>query len=292
MAVVSRRCLLVIALATLVLPLGGAESSRAGDAPLCRGVPPTVTGESWPGRVLKGTPEDDVIVGNGKQNLILAGKGDDLVCGRGNDDLIAGQGGGDTLFGQGGHDILLGNAGEDRVSGGAGKDRLNGGAGFDRCDGGEGQVAFSPRTCENHPSSRFGGMRHLYYLGMNLGRYPLTMFGARISGNPTTDFGYGHPHGSWPVDVQIWSMCHRYPAAYPTRLPVFSFRGAKAAWNRYGGSLEIYTRRVAIVIFAYTDRLALAAGREVRDVVGDRGGRLPPPVKGALDGSVPCPPWG
>jgi hypothetical protein len=127
---------------------------------------------------------------------------------------------------------------------------------------------------------------------MNFGGYPLTLFGARFSRNPETYFGYGHPHGSWPVEVQIWSICHRYPAAYPTRLPVFSFRGTKAAWNRYGGSLEIYTRRVAIVIFADTDRLALSAGHAVRDVVGDRHGRLPPPVKGALSGSVPCPPWG
>jgi hypothetical protein len=131
-------------------------------------------------------------------------------------------------------------------------------------------------------------LRRLYYLGIHFGRYPLTLFGARISGNPTTDFGYGRPHGSWPVDIQIWSVCQRWPGAYPSRLPVFPFRGAKAAWNPYGESLEIYTRQVAIVIFAYTDELALAAGREVRDVVGDRGGRLPPPAKGALDGSLSC----
>jgi hypothetical protein len=284
--------LVVLLIASLLAAVGLSHPVGAAEPPLCRGVAPTIGDGSSPGRVIKGTPGDDVIVGDGHQNLILAGKGDDLVCGRGNDDLVAGQAGEDALFGQGGHDVMLGNRGEDRLSGGAGKERLNGGDGFDRCDGGEGQVAFSARTCERHPSSHFGGMRRLYYLGLSFGRYPITLFGARISHNPTTDFGYGHPHGSWPVEIQIWSLCHRYPAAYPTRLPVFSFRGAKAAWNPYGGSLEIYTSRVAIVIFAFSDRLALAAGRKVQDVVEDRRGRLPPPVKGGLDGSVPCPPWG
>jgi hypothetical protein len=288
MACPTRYRLLLIVSASLLLTLGASDGATAGDSPLCRGTTPTVIGEFPPGRAIHGTPGDDVIVGNGAQNLILAGKGDDLVCGRGKDDLIAGQGGDDAIFGQGGHDILLGNARDDRLSGGARRDRLNGGDGYDRCSGGAGRAAFSSRTCEKHPSSRFGGMRHLYYLGVNFGHYPLTLYGHRISGNPTTDFGYGHPHGSWPVDIQIWSVCNRWPGAYPERLDVFPFRGAKAAWNYFGGALEIYTGRVAIVIFAYTDQLALAAGREVRDVVDGARGRLPPPAKGALNGSAAC----
>jgi Ca2+-binding RTX toxin-like protein len=148
----SRRCLLVVAFIAVVLSLGAGQSSGAVDVPSCRGVAPTVTGATWPNRVIKGTPRDDVIVGNGHQNLILAGKGDDLICGRGNDDLIAGQGGDDALFGQGGHDILLGMPGEDLLSGGAGKDRLNGGEDFDRCDGGDGQVASPPGPARSTPA--------------------------------------------------------------------------------------------------------------------------------------------
>jgi hemolysin type calcium-binding protein len=257
------------------------------ETPSCRGVPATITGEEHPGYVIKGTPHDDVIVGNGKQNLILAGKGDDLVCGRGNNDLIPGQGGDDALFGQGGNDILLGDAGQDRLNGGSGKTHLNGGTGFDRCLGGRdgSGVAFSGETCERHPGSRSGGLRHFYYLGNNFHRFPLTGF----SGRP--NFLYGHPHGAWPIEIQIWSACDRWPGAYPRRLDVFPFRGAKAAWNYFGGAFEIYTGRVAIVIFSLglnRPGLAEIAGRAVGDVTGAGGRRLPPPAKGAMDGSLAC----
>jgi Ca2+-binding RTX toxin-like protein len=284
--------LLLIASASLLLTLGASDRATARDAPLCRGVTPTIIGDAPRGRPIHGTPGDDVIVGDGAQNLILAGGGDDLVCGRGKDDLIAGQGGDDAVFGQGANDILFGNARDDRVSGGAGDDRLNGGGGYDRCSGGEGKAAYSPRTCEKHPASRAGGMRHLYYLGNNFARYryPLTGFASNPGyfGANASSFLYGHPHGSWPVEIQIWGVCRRWPGAYPRRLEVFPFRGAKAAWNYFGGALEIYTRQIAIVIFAYTHKVARAAGREVRDVVDDGRGRLPPPADGALDGSLAC----
>jgi hypothetical protein len=285
MRATARLCVTVTASAALFVALDASGSAGVAEPPTCRGVAPTITGQ---GRTIKGTSGNDVIAASGHQDLILARKGDDLVCGRGNDDLIAGQGGEDALFGQGGHDILLGNAGDDRLRGGSGDDRLNGGEGVDRCGGGNGQVAFSPRTCEQHPSSRLRGLRPLYYLGLNFGLYPLTAFGVRISDNPTTAFLYGHPHGTWPVEIQVWSACRRWPGAYPERLEVFPFRGAAAAWNRFGGALEIYTQRVAIVIFADDDRLALDAGRNVRTVVGDREGHLPPPAEGVIDGSLPC----
>lgn len=65
---------------------------------------------------VRGTPQDDVLVGT-------AGK--DLICGLAGDDVIKGLGGGDVLFGHGG---------DDRVVGGTGRDIVVGNSGRDRCD--------------------------------------------------------------------------------------------------------------------------------------------------------------
>jgi hypothetical protein len=274
--------------ALVIAALAGVPSGAASTSPSCRGVQATITATPASGRVIKGTHHSDVIVGSPEQNLILSGGGDDLVCGQGDDDLIVGRGGDDVLGGEGANDVLLGGAGEDRLSGGPGKDRLNGGGGVDRCRGGLGRVAFSNRTCEQHPGPRFRGLRRFYYLGKAFAGHRLSGFFSRPDEHEWHGFLYGHPHGAFPFEVQSWSVCARYPARYPSRPHVFPFRGAKAAWNPYGESFEIYTGRVAIVIFSDRPRHSKTAGRAVRDVTGARPRQLPPPVKGALDGRLPC----
>ena len=272
--------------AAIYWPSSGSGAARQ-EPPLCDGVTATIAappGES----LVKGTPGNDVIVGNGQQNTVRAKKGDDLVCGEARGDLILGQRGDDELLGQGGDDFLLGNGANDRLRGGIRHDHLNGGAGIDRCRG-RGRIALSNQTCEVHRKSPRRGLRRHYYLGNSFGGLHLRGILTYSSYRGWSSFVYGHrPRGAVPLAVQNWSICHRYPAAYPSRLEVFPFRGAKAAWNPYGGGLEIYTRRVAIVIFSDTRTFDMAAARAVRDVTGARFRRLPPPVKGSLAGKLSC----
>ena len=61
---------------------------------------------------VKGSPGDDVIVGDQRKNQIRSGGGDDLICALG---------------------------GRDRIRAGAGADRIRGGRGDDRCKGGPGR---------------------------------------------------------------------------------------------------------------------------------------------------------
>ncbi len=80
-----------------------------------RVTPSVCAGRPLGGRVIRGTPGDDRLVGTGKG------------------DLICGFDGNDILIGKGGNDVLVGGSGDDRLKGGNGKDRLKGGAGYDRC---------------------------------------------------------------------------------------------------------------------------------------------------------------
>jgi hypothetical protein len=86
---------------------------------------------------IKGTPNQDRLIGTAGNDVICAGAGSDRIWGVGGNDVIyAGDGfdqisggsGNDLIFGQGDTDPTNGDGGADRIYGGAGDDPINGGA--------------------------------------------------------------------------------------------------------------------------------------------------------------------
>jgi len=110
--------------------------------------------------MLRGTKEQDLIIGLAGDDTIRAGRGDDELFGgagrdklighRGDDRIHGGEGrdflfggkGDDMLFGGIGNDCLKGGKGDDLLKGGEGNDRLKGGNGNDVLEGGEGSDRF------------------------------------------------------------------------------------------------------------------------------------------------------
>jgi Ca2+-binding RTX toxin-like protein len=80
------------------------------------------------GSVIRGTEDDDELVGT---------EGPDKIWGAG---------GNDTIEGLGGDDVICSGSGDDRIDGGEGDDALLGQSGKDRIDGGPGDEAFNPST--------------------------------------------------------------------------------------------------------------------------------------------------
>lgn len=143
----------------------------------------------------------------------------------------------------------------------------------------------------------------VYYAGQEFEALPIT----HILGGPkkqaTWTFIYGDctpPPGAScfpPLEVQTWSACRRYHAIYDELPPGFGlkppkpspFRGAKAAWIPSAGGFEVYTGRTTVVVFADSRQVAKRAASvvlDVRDVTVPAS--LPAPVKGAIDGDLPC----
>lgn len=92
-----------------------------------------------------------------------------------------------------------------------------------------------------------------------------------------------------PLEVQNYSTCRRWADIYPGRPHLFNLRGAKAAWVRSAGSLEVYTGRTTVVIFANHRRVARLASRLLRSARQDHPpARLRPPAPGSLWGKLPC----
>lgn len=100
-----------------------------------------------------------------------------------------------------------------------------------------------------------------------------------------------------PLEVQVWPACVRSlssyeltPAGEPLPYEASMVRGVPAAYFEEGLRLELYTGNVTIVIFGvdagHVDRAA-AALRAV-NAVASRERLLPPPVPGALAGTVRC----
>lgn len=85
------------------------------------------------GTVLRGTPDDDRLIGTGAGERIVGGKGADKLNGRGGDDCVLGKGGGDRLTGGSGKDHIAGGRGADRIRSRDGRrDVVNCGPGRDR----------------------------------------------------------------------------------------------------------------------------------------------------------------
>lgn len=57
--------------------------------------------------VFKGTPRDDVLIGNNCNNVLMGGKGDDILDGRGGDDFLIGGKGRDTFVYSEGYDVIV-----------------------------------------------------------------------------------------------------------------------------------------------------------------------------------------
>jgi Ca2+-binding RTX toxin-like protein len=85
-----------------------------------------------------GRESDDIVYGGEGNDTLLGGDGDDVIYGDAGRDIIFGGAGADILFGGDGDDDLYGEGGNDSLMGGAGNDFLAGGAGDDRLFGEEG----------------------------------------------------------------------------------------------------------------------------------------------------------
>lgn len=100
---------------------------------------------------------------------------------------------------------------------------------------------------------------------------------------------------SLPVSVSNEPACSRNLAMYSGSLspkPVVTrVRGTTAALFEGGSRLEIQTGTTTVVIFAFSKRKALSVARNLRglNVPVSAGDPLPPPAKGAVEGTVPCP---
>jgi Ca2+-binding RTX toxin-like protein len=134
------------------------------------------------GSKVRGTSNNDVIIGTAGDDDIDGGSGNDVICGRGGNDELDGGSGADAVIGDvgdvstdgltvlldpavygpagsPGNDIVSGGSGADRVWGDNGNDTLSGGsgaetvliggAGIDSCDGGSGADSTPAlNTCE------------------------------------------------------------------------------------------------------------------------------------------------
>ena len=79
-----------------------------------------------------GTPDADVMVGDGNADTFSGGGGDDLILGNGGDDTLMGGAGDDLIKGGDGSDVIMGGDGNDDLFGGTGSDMIFGDAGNDR----------------------------------------------------------------------------------------------------------------------------------------------------------------
>ena len=94
---------------------------------------------------IRGTDEDDRLVGTRRRDVICGLDGDDVIRGLGGNDVIRGGDGRDRIRGGRGRDRLYGGRGNDRISGQSGADRLVGGSGRDRLYGDHGNDSLSSR---------------------------------------------------------------------------------------------------------------------------------------------------
>jgi hypothetical protein len=137
----------------------------------------------------------------------------------------------------------------------------------------------------------------LFYAGEMVRDHALTdVHSHRVLGSRIWSFFYGTcepPPGKGgcvtPLEVQNWSACARYRDWYTRPPKTFRLRGARAAWVRSAGSLDVYTGKTTVVIFADGRDLALRAARSLRNVRhAERPGSLRPPARGAMRGKLRC----
>ena len=135
------------------LPAADGSFTDAGSG-VCHGRTPGFTPSKPPPPVravkknactIRGTNEDDRLIGTRKKDVICALAGNDTVRGLGGNDVVRGGAGRDRVYGGKGNDRLYGDAGPDLPKGQRGRDRLVGGTGRDRLSGGPGNDSLSGR---------------------------------------------------------------------------------------------------------------------------------------------------
>jgi len=145
--------------------LFGGSNTKPGDITEDKPANTPTTGSSIQtsppkGGNIKGSAEDDVLVGlagddvidgqRGNDNIngsegddyLIGGPGADTLNGGVGDDVIEGNTGNDNLYGSEGDDYLIGGLGRNILNGGVGNDTLIGGPNSDTLTGGEGQDIF------------------------------------------------------------------------------------------------------------------------------------------------------
>lgn len=98
----------------MAILVAATTSVAAAEAPRCLGKSATITGGS--GKVIRGTPGDDVITAYGDEYEVHARGGNDLVCGDSKGDIAYGGPGDDHVFSRASRG-LHGGPGDDRVTG-------------------------------------------------------------------------------------------------------------------------------------------------------------------------------
>jgi Ca2+-binding RTX toxin-like protein len=154
---------LVLTLLALAAPSLTAPTASAQDAaPSADGTDVTASGEPTcfgkvatnPDHVgiIKGTPGNDVLIGDNRANRIQGNGGVDRICGLSGDDTISASGdvgfsrrvfvrgddGNDAIFGSNGDDQFFGGDGDDTIAGDSGDDEIFGGRGNDTLIGNDG----------------------------------------------------------------------------------------------------------------------------------------------------------
>ncbi|MBR8827053.1 MAG: hypothetical protein DSM107014_03950 [Gomphosphaeria aponina SAG 52.96 = DSM 107014] len=135
---------------------------------------------------IKGTPEDDVLIGTEKDDIIKGLPGNDELDGLGGDDLLKGGKGEDSLDGSSGNDTLRGLRGDDLLTGGTGDDLLVGQRGQNKLIGGEGADEFR----FNAPFPKKYDEIMDFEPGVDLISIRARKFDIPVAGNPVDYFTY------------------------------------------------------------------------------------------------------
>lgn len=106
--------------------------------------PPAVLPNPPCANAIRGTRDDDVLIGTAFGDRMVGAEGSDLLRAGAGDDCLEGGSNADVLDGGPGADRLLGGLGRDRLFGGAGKDRLTAGMGHDYLTGSTGDDVLNP----------------------------------------------------------------------------------------------------------------------------------------------------
>jgi Ca2+-binding RTX toxin-like protein len=128
---------------TYVLLTAGSASAAA----TCGGLAPTINASNA-NNVIKGTVNQDIIMGNGGSDTIVGFGGDDIICGGDGNDTIRSGSGDDEVYGGNGDDTINTASGDDLVYGDAGTDTIKTKSGDDEIDPGSAGYA---------PDAVFGG---------------------------------------------------------------------------------------------------------------------------------------
>lgn len=129
---------------------------------------PTPTPKFNNSRVVNGTVQSDILIGDAANQNIYGKEGNDILKGRGGNDRLFGGGGNDRLLGGSGNDKLFGGGGKDVIQG-ADRNRVNekdvliGGGGGDRFILGDRNGSFY----NDNQANAIGTTDYAYIIGFN-----------------------------------------------------------------------------------------------------------------------------